>query len=123
MRCRDVPQPGGSKVESRLPVRKRTDHARAPPDLAQDSFEWDDANVPPGIEGAGARERHRHGGSGYAAPGMRAGRSSLPRPSPARMAQQRQSIWQSPLYLAIRTMSRLIALCFIRPWAATDAAA
>jgi transposase, IS5 family len=39
----------------------------------------------------------------------------------ARMAQRRQSIWQSR-YLAIRTMSRSIAVSD-RRWAATDAAA
>ena len=40
---------------------------------------------------------------------MRAGPSNSPRPNHARMAQCRQSIWQSR-YLAIRTMSRSIAV-------------
>ena len=39
----------------------------------------------------------------------RAGRSNSPRPNRARMAQRRQSIWQSR-YLAIRTMSRSISV-------------
>jgi hypothetical protein len=39
----------------------------------------------------------------------RAGRSNSPRPNRARMAQCRQSIWQFR-YLAIRTMSRSIAI-------------
>src|SRR5215510_9156308 len=40
---------------------------------------------------------------------MRAGRSNSARPNRARMARRRQSIWQSR-YLAIRTMSRSIAV-------------
>ena len=32
-----MPEPGGSKVERRLPVGKRAHDARAPPDLAQRS--------------------------------------------------------------------------------------
>jgi hypothetical protein len=39
MRCRHVAQPGRSKVEGRLPIREGTDHAGAPPDLAQDALE------------------------------------------------------------------------------------
>jgi hypothetical protein len=33
-------QPGGGKIERRLPVRERADDACAPPDLAQDALEW-----------------------------------------------------------------------------------
>src|SRR5215471_8967194 len=51
----------------------------------------------------------------------RAGRSNSARPNRARMAQCRQSIWQSR-YLAIRTMSRSIAVSASFA-AATDAAA
>jgi hypothetical protein len=36
----DVSQPGGRKIESRLPVRKSTDSTRAPSDLTQDRFQW-----------------------------------------------------------------------------------
>lgn len=35
----DVSQPGGRKIESRLPVWKSTDHTRAPSDLTQDPLE------------------------------------------------------------------------------------
>src|SRR5215831_19058466 len=35
----DVPEPGGSEVERRLPIRECAHHARTPPDLAQDALE------------------------------------------------------------------------------------
>ena len=33
-------QPGGGKIERRLPVRERADDTGAPPDLAQNALEW-----------------------------------------------------------------------------------